>query len=101
MHTAIIILPVVEVCACINEMPSPDNPSGKCAYLMNIYTRPQFRNNGIAKATVNWLIDKAINKGITKIYLETSEAGRKMYQNTGFKPMKDYMQLDINLYIKS
>lgn len=22
------------------EMPSPDNPSGKCAYLMNIYTVP-------------------------------------------------------------
>ena len=26
-----------------HEMPSPDNLNGKCAYLMNIYTRPQFR----------------------------------------------------------
>ena len=24
-----------------HEMPSPDNLNGKCAYLMNIYTRPQ------------------------------------------------------------
>jgi hypothetical protein len=24
-----------------NEMPSPDNPTGKCAYLMNVYVRPE------------------------------------------------------------
>lgn len=29
-----------------HEMPSPDNLNGKCAYLMNIYTRPQFRGHG-------------------------------------------------------
>ncbi len=30
--------------AIIEELPSPDNPSGKCAYLMNIYVREAFRN---------------------------------------------------------
>ncbi len=84
-----------------NEMPSPDNQSGKCAYLMNIYTCPQFRKNGIAEKIVNWLIDKAEDKGITKIYLETSEAGRKMYYSVGFREMKDQMQLDMDLYGKA
>ncbi len=76
-----------------NEMPSPDNPSGKCAYLMNIYTRPGFRKKGIAKKTVGWLAARAVSGGITKIYLETSEAGRKMYRDMGFEPMRDYLQL--------
>lgn len=82
-----------------NEMPSPDNLSGKCAYLMNIYTRPKFRNHGIANETVSWLINTAINKGITKIYLETSDAGRKIYRNMGFQPMEDQMKLNMSLFI--
>lgn len=56
------------------EMPSPDNPSGKCAYLMNIYVRPAFRRLHIGTTIVDWLIDEARKKGAEKIYLETSEA---------------------------
>lgn len=76
------------------EMPSPDNPSGKCAYLMNIYTRPQFRRQGVGEKIVLWLIEQAIQLGITKIYLETSDCGRKLYQKIGFSPMVDYMKLE-------
>ena len=28
-----------------DELPSPDNPSGRCAYLMNIYVRSGFRRH--------------------------------------------------------
>jgi len=31
------------------EMPSPDNPTGKCVYLMNIYTCPEFSKQGAGK----------------------------------------------------
>lgn len=75
------------------EMPSPENPSGMCAYLMNIYVRPVFRGQGIGKIIVGWLTTQAKQLGITKIYLETSESGRKLYQNMGFMPMADYMKL--------
>lgn len=76
-----------------HEMPSPDNPSGKCAYLMNIYTHPQFRKQGVGKAIVKWLTEQARQQGISKIYLETSEAGRCLYQKMGFTPMQDMMKL--------
>ena len=75
------------------EMPSPDNPSGRCAYLMNIYTRPEFRGQGVGEKIVRWLTKQAIERGITKIYLETSDSGRKLYQKIGFSPMTDYMKL--------
>ncbi len=75
------------------EMPSPDNPTGQCAYLMNIYCRSAYRNQGVGEAIVQWLIGQAKERKITKIYLETSEDGRKLYDKLGFSDMKDMMIL--------
>ena len=75
------------------EMPSPDNPTGRCAYLMNVYTRKEYRNQGVGKTVVEWLVNYAKKQGITKIYLETSDCGRPLYENLGFKDMKDYMKM--------
>lgn len=75
------------------EMPSPDNPNGMCAYLMNVYTRPGSRGQGVGEAVVRWLVDQARRRGATKIYLETSESGRGLYRKLGFAPMEDYLAL--------
>ena len=77
----------------MEEMPSPDNPCGKCAYLMNIYTRPQFRRKGVGEAVVRWLAGQALQLGISKIYLESSEAGLGLYKRLGFVPMQNMMKL--------
>ncbi len=75
------------------EMPSPDNPGGECAYLMNIYTREAYRGNGIGNLIVRWLVNCAKERGIAKIYLETSESGRTLYEHIGFQDMQGYMKL--------
>ncbi len=75
------------------EMPSPDNQTGLSGYLMNIYTRPDFRQQGIGEQIVRWLVKHAHKQGVTKISLETSLAGRKLYEKMGFVPMPDEMQL--------
>ena len=75
-----------------SEMPSPDNPNGKCAYLMNIYAQPQFRRHGVGDAVVRWLIGQAEQRGISKIYLETSEDGRPLYREIGFSDLSGYMK---------
>lgn len=75
------------------EMPSPDNPSGRCAYLMNIYVRDAHRGKGVGKKIVRYLVGRALAQGITKIYLETSECGRELYESVGFTPMRDMMLL--------
>ncbi len=75
------------------EMPSPENPNGWCAYLMNIYCRPVYRRQGVGEAIVNWLLDQAKERGITKIYLETSGDGRHLYEKIGFTEMRDMMIL--------
>lgn len=76
-----------------DEMSSPDNPSGKCAYLMNIYVRPEHQGCGIGKRIVRWLVGQALSRGIKKIYLETSTCGRPLYESLGFTDMADMMHL--------
>ncbi len=73
------------------ELPSPDNPSGKCGYLMNIYTQPESRRKGAGAAVVTWLTAQAERRGVGKLYLETTEDGRALYRQLGFSDMIDYM----------
>lgn len=74
------------------ELPSPDNPSGRCAYLMNIYVRDAFRNNGIAHRIVTRLIAEAKARNCGKIYLETTADGKPVYRSLGFRDMPDMMK---------
>ena len=75
-----------------DELPSPDNPTGRCAYLMNIYVRESFRKHGIAHLVVSHLIEVAKKRGCGKIYLETTADGKSVYSSLGFKDMPDMMK---------
>ena len=75
------------------ELPSPDNPSGRCAYLMNIYVKEEFRQHGVAHAVVNRLINEARIRDCRKIYLETTPEGRPVYESLGFHDLPDMMKL--------
>lgn len=74
------------------ELPSPDNPTGRCAYLMNIYVRKNFRNRGIAHRIVMRLIEEAKKHDCGKIYLETTADGKPVYSSVGFEDMPDMMK---------
>jgi len=96
-HTAIIAeIDDVDVgcgALCLSEeLPSPDNPSGKCAYLMNIYVREAYRGQGIGHSIVRWLVDKATQLGCDKIYLETTDCARTLYKSIGFEDLPGYMK---------
>ncbi len=75
------------------ELPSPDNGGGFCGYLMNIYTLPEHRGAGIGRAVVNFLIRDARERSVAKIYLESSDSGRRLYRELGFSEMRGYMKL--------
>lgn len=44
---------------------------------------------GIGEAIITWLVSRATALGISKIYLETSKAGKSLYTKMGFAPMPD------------
>lgn len=76
------------------ELPSPENSSGKCAYLMNIYVRRQYRHHGIAKRIIGHLVDMAKGLGCGKIYLETTDMAKPVYRKCGFGDMENMMEYE-------
>lgn len=74
-------------------MPTYHNPGGKKAYIMNIYTDPEYRRKGIAAKTLDMLIKDTKDKGITAILLEATEMGRPLYEKYGFVKMNNEMEL--------
>lgn len=76
-------------------MPTFHNPTGKKAYIMNMYTRPDYRRKGIATKTLDLLIQDAKKRGVTSISLEATDMGRKLYERYGFVSMTSEMELPI------
>ena len=74
-------------------MPTYHNPSGEKAYVMNMYTAPGYRRQGIAYKTLDLLVQDAKNRGITAISLEATDTGRPLYEKYGFVKMNDEMEL--------
>ena len=76
-------------------MPTFHNPTGRKAYIMNMYTRPDHRRMGIATKTLDLLIQDAKKRNITFISLEATDMGRKLYERYGFVSMNSEMELPI------
>lgn len=74
-------------------MPTYHNPSGKKAYIMNMYTAPEYRRKGIAYRTLDLLVAEARGQGVLQIALEATQMGRPLYEKYGFSAMQDEMEL--------
>lgn len=74
-------------------MPTYHNPSGKKAYIINMYTNPKYRRKGIAYKTLDMLIKEIKSKGISSISLEATDMGRPLYEKYGFVKMNSEMEL--------
>ena len=74
-------------------IPTYHNPSGKKAYIMNMYTRPDYRRRGIAYRVLELLTAEAEMRQIDAVTLEATAAGRPLYEAFGFTAMRDEMEL--------
>lgn len=74
-------------------MPTYHNPNGQKAYIMNMYTDPAYRRQGIASHTLDLLVKETQKRGITHISLEATKTGRPLYEKYGFVGMNDEMEL--------
>ena len=74
-------------------MPTYHNPTGKKAYIMNMYTASEYRRQGIAFHTLDLLVKDIRKQGISQITLEATEMGRLLYEKYGFVKMEDEMEL--------
>ncbi|MBQ8585630.1 MAG: GNAT family N-acetyltransferase, partial [Butyricicoccus sp.] len=57
-------------------LPTLDNQTGYQAHIMNLYTHPDYRRQGIAYRTLALLLADAKKRGISGIGLESTEMSR-------------------------
>jgi GNAT superfamily N-acetyltransferase len=72
--------------------PSPANPSGVDAYILNVYTLPEWRGSGVAAAVLERVIRQAYAEGARRVWLRTSPGAREVYERFGFEGRDNYMQ---------
>ncbi len=71
--------------------PSFTNPTGKNAYITNVYTKDEYRCKGTASKLLEYVLKEAENKGCVFARLHASEQGRKLYQKFGFDDAQGFM----------
>ncbi len=98
-HSTVLATDGGRVCGCatmcyMQWMPTFSHPSGKRAHLMNVWTDPSCRRQGIARRMVSLLLEEAWRRGVTEVSLDATEAGRPLYRSLGFHDSGEYMVLE-------
>lgn len=75
------------------QAPTPSNLSGVEAYILNMYTLPEWRGRGIAQALLREIIAYAHSKQVPYLWLYATKAGRPVYEKLGFTLLTDAMGL--------
>ncbi|MBE7073375.1 MAG: GNAT family N-acetyltransferase [Ruminococcaceae bacterium] len=97
-HLTVLAIDGGEVIGCASMsfmwiMPTFSHPTGRRAHLMNVYTRNEYRRQGIARKMVEMLIDETWKRGATEISLDATVMGRPLYESLGFKNSTECMVL--------
>ena len=70
--------------------------SGKQAYILNMYTKPEARGKGICNVILNKLIADAESLDLEILSLHASKYGMGIYKKRGFiPPAHEYLELKI------
>jgi len=81
----------------IEEWPSNKNfLNGKIRILLNVYTYPEYRKNGIATNVIKKIIEEAKKQNVAMINLSTSKDGENVYKKIGFTE-NEYISMRLKL----
>lgn len=81
--------------ACLYRvLPTWHNPTGRKAYLINLYVVPERRREGIGGKLVEKIIQAVLDEGVEFITMEATEMGYSLYVKHGFVSMTSEMQLE-------
>lgn len=75
--------------------PSFKNRSGLRGYINNVYTERRYRKKGIATKLLDKVVAEARQRGVTRIWLETSAMGFGLYRKYGFLKSEEDMYIDL------
>ena len=69
--------------------PNNSIKNGKLGYILNMYTVPEARGQGICTTLLEKLIDEAKALGLNRVHLHASKMGEPIYRKRGFREPGD------------
>jgi len=67
----------------------PGETLAQRAWILNMYTEPVARGQGVAKRLVQVMIDWCRENGFSSVSLHACDAGRPLYESFGFQPTNE------------
>jgi GNAT superfamily N-acetyltransferase len=67
----------------------PGEKQSRRVWILNMYTAPAHRRQGIARRVVETIVEWCRTEGFTVIALHASKAGRPLYESFGFQPTSE------------
>ena len=77
----------------IKMLPKPHKPISSFGNIRNVYTRPEYRGQGVATELIKRVIDYSKNVGLEKLILWPSDVAVGLYQKFGFQVENEIMEL--------
>ena len=75
--------------------PSKHNPTGKEAYILNMFVEPQYRKKGIATRLLKHILDICRAEGIGRVALHSAPLGIGIDESLGFEKVENYYRMII------
>ena len=75
-------------------LPNAADPQDRRATILNVYTEPAHRRQGLARALMEVMLGWCRDEGFRAVTLDASEDGRALYESLGFRPTPQ-MRLDL------
>lgn len=75
------------------RIPYAENLLGKEGYILNVYTLPNYRKKNMADTLIKVIIDYAKNNSVKKLWLNSSDEGKRIYLKNNFKEIENIMEL--------
>ncbi len=71
--------------AMVPYQPTPLDSVARRAYVLNMYTDPAYRRQGLARQVLEAIIAWCREQGVKAVLLHASDAGRPLYEKLGFE----------------
>lgn len=73
----------------LDWIPGPYDQQPYRGYILNVYTAPEHRKQGLAKQLMQVLMDWCYANDINILMLHASDQGRSIYESLGFTPTNE------------
>lgn len=80
----------------VDRPPHPRSRRSGEGFIVNVFTLPRWRGRGVGRAIMDALVAEGRRLRLRRVYLRTSDEGRRLYESMGFRDPGNYLSLDLD-----